>query len=64
MWFGRYMREKNFQGVWKVYNGMKQYTDIMPDEVTYTTMIRACAKQQMVEKVSVGGCLPEGRGRG
>ena len=46
------MNERNYEAVWKVYDGMKRFTDTVPDEVTYTSMIKACAAQKLIAKVA------------
>eukprot|EP00668_Euglena_longa_P004992 GGOE01005863.1.p1 GENE.GGOE01005863.1~~GGOE01005863.1.p1 ORF type:complete len:657 (-),score=214.82 GGOE01005863.1:173-1981(-) len=45
-----YLLERNFEAVWKVYDGMRTLTALEPDELTYQVLIRACASQGLVEK--------------
>lgn len=45
-----YLKEQNYAAAWKMYDGLKSYTNEKPDELTYQVMIRTCAAQGLVDK--------------
>eukprot|EP01012_Entosiphon_sulcatum_P001740 TRINITY_DN10332_c0_g1_i2.p1 TRINITY_DN10332_c0_g1~~TRINITY_DN10332_c0_g1_i2.p1 ORF type:complete len:712 (+),score=90.96 TRINITY_DN10332_c0_g1_i2:25-2160(+) len=45
-----YCIQHNKQALWRVYEGMRRYASIDPDEMVFSIMIRACADDGLVER--------------